>query len=317
MVEVGIPVYHARDTLAKGLDSLVAQTVNNFIVCLSIDGDSEDYSDIIFIYTARGLNIRIINSEVNGGPGAARQRIIDTTSCEYLIFMDADDMLTPRAVEILTEAIDVNNCDIVRSGFVREDIEKQDVFVSYNSPIVTWFHGKIYRTKFLREKNIRFLPDLRVDEDAYFNLVAWNLTKNRGQVNEYTYIWRDNKNSITRAQNTLDYFRANYINYIISQVEAFKKIFEVNKNIEDGMITPTLINIYYIYMRAAYFKYDMNSADNLIMQLKEQDQIQSYLNKAENWIDIVNNVKAGEVYNTEYVIFYDEPINHWIVRLLT
>ena len=44
--------------------------------------------------------------------------------------------------------------------------------------------------------------------------------------------------------------------------------------------------------------------------------MQSYLDKAENWIDIVNNVKAGEVYNMEHVIFYDEPINHWIVRLI-
>ena len=72
MVEIGIPVYHARYTLTKGLDSLVAQTKNDFVVCLSIDGDDEDYSDIISTYRARGLNIRIINTIINGGPGAAR-----------------------------------------------------------------------------------------------------------------------------------------------------------------------------------------------------------------------------------------------------
>ena len=102
MVEVGIPVFHARNTLRKGLDSLVAQTKDKFITCLSIDGDEEDYSDIIETYRARGLKIRVINSKENGGPGAARQRIIDTTQCDYLIFMDADDMLMPRAVEVLS-----------------------------------------------------------------------------------------------------------------------------------------------------------------------------------------------------------------------
>ena len=50
MVEVGIPVYKARDTLPNALDSLVVQTKKNFIVCLSIDGDGENYQDIIDIW---------------------------------------------------------------------------------------------------------------------------------------------------------------------------------------------------------------------------------------------------------------------------
>lgn len=79
MVEVGIPVWHAKSTLSKCLDSLVAQTFDRFITCLSIDCDGEDYSDIIKTYRSRGLKIRIINGKENGGPGAARQRIIDTT----------------------------------------------------------------------------------------------------------------------------------------------------------------------------------------------------------------------------------------------
>ena len=73
MVEVGIPVWHARDTLCKCLDSLVVQTLDKFITCLSIDCDGEDYSDIIETYRARGLKIRVINGEKNGGPGAARR----------------------------------------------------------------------------------------------------------------------------------------------------------------------------------------------------------------------------------------------------
>ena len=71
MLEIGIPVYNAKETLAKALDSLVAQTKNNFIVCLSIDGDgnSEFYKKMAQEYIRRGLKIRIIDSEENGGPG--------------------------------------------------------------------------------------------------------------------------------------------------------------------------------------------------------------------------------------------------------
>ena len=316
MVEVGIPVWHARDTLCKCLDSLVAQTLDRFITCLSIDGDGEDYSDIIETYKARGLKIRIINSKINGGPGAARQRIIDTTQCDYLIFMDADDMLMPRAVEVLSQHIRVNNFDIMRSGFIREEKNKRDLFVPQDSLIITWFHGKIYRVKFLKEKNIRFLPGLRIDEDAYFNLIAWNSTNNRGEIAEYTYIWRDNKNSLTRTQDNSEYFKDNYMNYITSQVRALQRLMEINESVKNDIISITLINIYYTYMRAAYLEYSMTAADKLIGELKTEKWLKVFLDNADSWISIVNNVKAGEIYNNEHIIFYDEPINQWIVRLL-
>ena len=316
MVEVGIPVWHARGTLCKCLDSLVAQTLDRFITCLSIDCDGEDYSDIIETYRARGLKIRIINGEENGGPGAARQRIIDTTQCDYLIFMDADDMLMPRAVEVLSQYMKVNNFDIIRSGFIREEKNKQDLFIPQDSSIITWFHGKIYRVKFLKEKNIRFLPGLRIDEDAYFNLIAWNSTENRGEIAEYTYIWRDNKNSLTRTQSNSEYFKDNYMNYITSQVRALQRLMEINESVKNNIISITLINIYYTYMRAAYLECPMIAADELINELKAEKWLKIFLNNADSWISLVNNVKAGEVYNNEHVIFYDEPINHWIVRLL-
>ena len=58
MVEVGIPVYRAKATLPNTLDSLVAQTYKEFVVTLSIDGDNEDYDDIIKNYRERGLEIK-------------------------------------------------------------------------------------------------------------------------------------------------------------------------------------------------------------------------------------------------------------------
>jgi hypothetical protein len=82
--------------------------------------------------------------------------------------------------------------------------------------VITWFHGKIYRVKYLKDKNIRFLPGLMTDEDAYFNAVAWNSTENKGIIDEVLYLWRDNKNSVTRKLSPTDYFCKNYNNYIRS-----------------------------------------------------------------------------------------------------
>lgn len=316
MVEVGIPCWHARETLPKGLDSLVAQTRDRFITCLSIDGDGEDYSDIIETYRARGLKIRVINSPENGGPGIARQRIIDTTQCDYIMFMDADDMLMPRAVDILYTTAKAKNFDILRSSFIREHTNKEDELVPQNVKTITWFHGKIYRTAYLKDKNIRFLPGLYTDEDAYFNLLAWNSTQNRGEITEVTYYWRDNKNSLTRREKSKVYFLKTYKYYIRSQVEGLKSLFVLNDSVASSLITQTLLNIYYYYMAAKFYKDDVTEVEELISTLKEEQWMQVYLNNGENWFNIVTNIKAGAVYEQKYVIFYTEHFNEWAARLL-
>ena len=316
MVEVGIPVYKARETLPAALDSLVAQTKKNFIVCLSIDGDGEDYSDIINTYIERGLKIRVIKSEVNQGAGGARQAIIDSTICDYIMFLDADDLFMPRAVEILYTNAKVKNYDILRASFIREQNTKADLLMQAKDNVLTWFHGKIYRVGYLREKNIRFLEGLRTDEDAYFNAVAWNSTENKGIIEEVLYLWRDNKNSVTRYPDPKTYFCKNYMNYIHGQVEALKTLYRINQQINSILVTHTLINMYYYYMKARFYELDELCLDVTISTLKDEDWMQVWLSTGENWVDIIKNIKPGQFYDEKYVVFYTETFNVWASRLL-
>ena len=316
MLEIGIPVYKARDTLPKGLDSLVAQTRDNFIVCLSIDCDGEDYSDIITEYRNRGLKMRVINGEENGGAGIARQRVLDTTQCDYIMFMDADDMLLPRAVELLYVQAKIQNLDIVRSSFIREERKGGDRYITKDVNTITWFHGKIYRVAYLKSINLSFLPGLRTDEDAYFNFVAWNSTKNRGDLGEMTYIWRDNPNSVTRCENVREYFSKTYNNYIRSQVEGLKKLFDVNKSINSSLAGQTLINLYYYYMNARFLNLPVNETEAMLHSLADEVWMPTFLNTPQNWMEIVQSIKAGAIYEGQYVVFYSETFYDWAMRLL-
>lgn len=316
MIELGIPVYKARDTLPDLLDSVVAQTKKSIIVCLSIDGDSDDYSDIVETYRARGLKIRVLRSKENGGPGAARQRVIDTTQCPYIMFADADDLLQPRAVEILHRSIVSGGYDILRSHFIREQNTGPDLLLKARDSTITWFHGKIYRTEYLKHLGTKIPSHLKTDEDAYFNLIAWYATERRGYVDEITYIWRDNKHSITRSKSPQQYFIETHHYYIQSQCEALKFIFDHNIPLDDKVISFTLINIFYYYMHAKYYRCDEQYLVNVIGQLNMNPRIIEWYRKAENWIDVLNSLKAGEKYEDGNIVFFQEPFNMWIVRLL-
>ena len=315
MLEIGIPVYKAKQTLPALLDSIVAQTKKMFIVCLSIDGDGEDYTDIIKTYVQRGLKIRVVPSETNGGPGIARQRILDTTQCDYIMFADADDILMPRAVEVLSKTIMTGGFDIVRSSFMKEFINAPDKVMKSTDNIVTWFHGKIYKVAYLKEKNINFLPELRTDEDAYFNMLAWNGTKNKELVDEITYIWRDNTSSITRGEDKIQYFINHHMDYIHGQTEALKKIFVVTNEVPSLLVTLTLINIYYYYMMARFYKCDEQEMDDCLSSLKKEGWMKVWLEAKQNWTDALNNVKPGTVFEDQYIVFYDEPFSTWAMRL--
>ena len=232
------------------------------------------------------------------------------------MYLDADDMLMPRAVEVLYEYARAHDYDILRSSFIRENKNMEDRFMSADDNLITWFHGKIYKVQYLRDKNIRFLPGLRTDEDAYFNAVAWNSTTKLGLMSEPTYIWRDNKESITRKLGQEQYFINTHMNYIHGQIEALKYLFEINDSVPQVLITNTLVNLYYYYVKAKFYKCDAEEMDREFSTLKNEDWMQLWLNEGSNWIDIVDNIKGGLVIDKEHIVFFDEPFNLWAARLL-
>ena len=316
MLEVGVPVYKARQTLPDLLGSLTTQTKKNFIVTLCIDGDNEDYTNIISTYKARGLKIKLLRCEENHGAGVARQYIIDNSICDYITFVDADDLVNPRFVEVLYTEAKLGNYDIVSASFIRENSKGADVLMSSDSNVITWMHGKIYKRQFLLEKDVRFREDLRLNEDAYFNMVAMHATKNKATIDEPLYIWRDYNGSVTRHGGHKNWFEKSYYDYIYGQVEALKRIYEINGDIYDSLVSNALKNIYYHYMQARYYGFDEECIDEAISSLKDKVWMKEWLNNSSNWVYVVQTIQAGAVYDEEVVVFYKETFNLWANRLL-
>ena len=89
-VSVIIPVYNAGHYLETCLDSVCAQAVRGLeIICID-DGSTDDSYTILKRYAQRDDRIRII-SQVNSGPGSARNRGLREAMGEFVAFLDADD----------------------------------------------------------------------------------------------------------------------------------------------------------------------------------------------------------------------------------
>ena len=111
-----IPVFNAEKTLKRCLDSALAQGLPGIeIIC--VDDGSKDRSGIILAdYAERDSRFRIITHPENRGLLCARKTAVLTAAGRYIMFLDADDTLTPDACETALRIIIQKNVDIFHFG---------------------------------------------------------------------------------------------------------------------------------------------------------------------------------------------------------
>lgn len=213
MLGIVIPAYKREDCLRQALQSLVGQTYKEFMVIVVDDHSPEPLLEVVKEFSDK-LNIYYYYCEVNGGPGVARQIGLNTcyaNECEYVMFLDSDDLLYPHAVQRLLQEISLTECDVISSQIWQETENGTGAIIQSSNE--TWMHGKIYRTKYLQDNNISF-PNMRTNEDMAFNLIALQGANKKGFLDEPLYLFRCEQNSITRSANAS--FSVVSVDYITS-----------------------------------------------------------------------------------------------------
>ena len=103
-VSVIIPAYNAAATIAGTVDSVIAQSLQDFeIICVD-DGSTDRTLPIVKEY---GERVRLIE-QANSGPASARNNGARNSSGDYLAFLDADDVWTPQFLERGVLALDAD-----------------------------------------------------------------------------------------------------------------------------------------------------------------------------------------------------------------
>lgn len=113
-ISVIIPLYNKEHSISATVYSVLAQTYTNFELIIIDDGSTDKSLDIV-----SGINdsrIRII-SQTNKGVSATRNRGTKEACGKWIMFLDADDLLLPYALKLLTNLIRKNNTKIAVANF--------------------------------------------------------------------------------------------------------------------------------------------------------------------------------------------------------
>lgn len=98
-VSVIIPTYNREALVPRALDSVIAQTFDDFEILLIDDGSTDNTEDVAHRYAERlGDRFRYIRQE-NAGSSAARNRGIDAARGRFIAFLDSDDEYLPTKLE--------------------------------------------------------------------------------------------------------------------------------------------------------------------------------------------------------------------------
>ena len=230
-VSIIIPVYQAKDTLRKCVESCIFQREINpeEIEIILIDDGSLDGSDVICDQLS-GLHdgVRVIAKHTqNQGVSIARNTGIELAKGRFVVFVDSDDEVKDTFLSNLIKHADEATLlvDETKSFYSTQKISGfqyvENSILNENTHV--W--GKLIERKALIEGNIRFPEKVAIGEDLLFMLdLALFADKRRciRCIPEGDYIYNDNEKGAMNSS-----LKKSYLDQILCWRRAEEKLLEV------------------------------------------------------------------------------------------
>ena len=99
LVSIITPTYNCADFIARTLDSVLAQTYQNWEMIIVDDRSQDNTKEIVDSYMMRDSRIRYHLLEVNSGAAVARTTAMKLAKGTYMAFLDSDDIWLPDKLE--------------------------------------------------------------------------------------------------------------------------------------------------------------------------------------------------------------------------
>lgn len=219
MISIIIPVYNSEKYLEECLNSVAAQSYNNFEVICIDDGSSDKSGQICKERAAKDDRFFYIYQE-NGGVSKARNTGIRAAKGDFICFVDSDDVIHK---DFLLNLVDLSkDSDLVICDYTRilEDLgDLKKIVKSYEAKafIKQVINEEIkhpnicmmlFRADVIKDNDLAFVVGCVRNEDAEFYLKYMSHIGNITWTDFKGYYYRDNESS---AANTFNIKSLTYI----------------------------------------------------------------------------------------------------------
>lgn len=325
MIDIIIPVYNTPiDDLKRCLSSIERQSFKNYKVYIIDDGSFDEVRNFLDEYV-RDKDEVIVKHVVNGGVSRARNIGIDSSSAEYLTFVDSDDTLEENFLEEAFSLIKDNDLDLVIGGYnevkngeVVKVRKCDDGFYIYdksnldlvmdkllsgklredNKKIGSLPTGRIYTRLYKRSVlgDLRFNSSLGMSEDTLFMIDFMDRVKQIGLSSSIWYNYYINDYSISRRK-VSDKVINDHMMFI---EEVYKRMLVEDdlriKNAYIFRVFKSLINLVDLIKSSDYSDSTLDKIlhNSMFSCLKDLD-ISGYINVSDKEVEFLNNYIASYI----------------------
>lgn len=228
-LDIIITHYKEPESVVKCLlDSIAIQeNVDNFRVIIVNDGEDFVLKDSFL--KKYNFEIKYVKKEKRG-VSSARNKGMDISDAEYIMFCDCDDMFfSSLGLFTIYEEFSKGEFDLLVPKF-KEEIRREDgspTYINHDCDDNTFIHGKVYRRQYIIDIGLRWQEDINAHEDLYFNCLAAASSRNVRRINNCFYLWKYNKDSVTRVTDNF------VLDTCIELIESYDRLVDGLKKIND------------------------------------------------------------------------------------
>lgn len=213
LISIVVPIYKVEKYLSRCVDSILSQTFTDFELILVDDGSPDNCGDICEEYAKVDKRIKVIHQK-NGGLSAARNSGIEwafaNSNSQWITFIDSDDWIHPRYLEVLLNAATESNLPVSICGYLQTEGEVEEIspekfnakicsvenfFMDHNvNAVVAW--GKLYKKEYF--KALRY-PVGKLNEDEFTTYKILFQLENVAVVEAKMYYYFVNAGSIMNS----------------------------------------------------------------------------------------------------------------------
>ena len=137
-VSIIIPVYNAEKFIGKTIESVLNQTYKNWEMLIFNDKSKDDSLKIIKKYSEKDERIKVVDSKENVGVVAARNKLIEIATGEFIAFLDADDYWKQNKLEKQIKFMRKNNASISCTEYTRVTEDEKEINDIIIKEIITY-----------------------------------------------------------------------------------------------------------------------------------------------------------------------------------
>ena len=297
-----VPIYNAEKWLQDAVGSVVSQSVTDWELLLIDDGSTDNSKDIVKNLAATDPRIKPFFNE-NHGVSAARNMGLQEAKGKYIIFLDADDMLSENALSIYSDIIAKhpeteiiktshyvkNNDKLFETRFAKERIgcEGKVLDGAHFLERIAWYHCVIYaycfKASLLNDNKLKFIEGASYLEDGAFIVSALRYANNCHYTSQSTYTYRYQESSASLSNGVNSKKAEGVFKVLVS----FKNDFAASNSAMFKQYVSQMLSMHGYYLVRMIMKFPRADRKSLFKQMRS----------------VVGNLPFGKEKNNKIILF--------------